>query len=258
MLNSAFYHISLSLGRNFKIKKMIGKDHRISVTSTAVLFVSTCLLIICTHVRLINADCGLVESERLGCLGWWKWDTQSKCRERGCCTSPASQGVEWCYYPKARANVTTTVHVIQGCHLDVGFANTSVDIVNLWFSKHLPLAAKVGGELANRNSSARLQFTAPAWIVSLFLQCPPLLPIACPDSATRQLVLDGIRKGYITWHAFPFNVEMEFMDPSIIEFGVKLVHQLDDLYVDIVPEQKKGVQEGIIYIYIYIYICMYV
>ena len=39
------------------------------------------------------------------------------------------------------------VHVINSCHLDIGFADTAQNIVNDYFDKHLPLAASVGAEL---------------------------------------------------------------------------------------------------------------
>jgi hypothetical protein len=37
-------------------------------------------------------------------------------------------------------------------------------------------------------------------------------------------------QGWITWHAFPFNSEPEFMDPSTITFGLDLTHHLDAMF----------------------------
>src|SRR4051812_6036953 len=89
-------------------------------------------------------QCKIDEDERLSCFGWWKWDTPDMCVERGCCSSKgANADAKWCYYGHPRTNYTT-VYVIQGCHLDVGFANTAQNIVNLWFDEHLPRAATVG------------------------------------------------------------------------------------------------------------------
>lgn len=42
------------------------------------------------------------------------------------------------------------------------------------------------------------------------------------------MVRDAIRKGWITWHAFPFNGQMEMFDSSLLEFAVQLVHDLDE------------------------------
>jgi hypothetical protein len=42
----------------------------------------------------------------------------------------------------------TTVHVVQGCHLDVGFIKSSADIINLWFDQVLcPAALMFGGRV---------------------------------------------------------------------------------------------------------------
>ena len=154
--------------------------NRIAV-GTGLLPVLLVTIIICCRVQ---ADCSEKKSDRLGCFGWWKWDTPEHCLERGCCAAPQEKLGDWCFFPNARAAITT-VHVVQGCHLDVGFANTSQAIVNEWFSHHLPLAAKVGAELATLGGAAQLQFTAPACIVSLFLDCSPELPVTCPVAATR-------------------------------------------------------------------------
>ena len=42
-----------------------------------------------------------------------------------------------------------------------------------------------------------------------------------------QVVRDAIRKGWITWHAFPYNGQMEMFDSSLLEFALQLVHDLD-------------------------------
>lgn len=158
-------------------------------------------LAVCAHTS--HGDCTESEDERLGCFGWWKWDTPKFCQQRGCCASPELKG-KWCFYPNPRAAIKT-VHVVQGCHLDVGFANTAQNIVNEWFDEHLPKAAAVGAQLAQLNTSAQLHFTAPAWIVSLYLDCPAELPLHCPNATARATIMHAIKMGWITWHAYPFN-----------------------------------------------------
>jgi hypothetical protein len=37
---------------------------------------------------------------------------------------------------------------------------------------------------------------------------------------------EAIRQGDITWHAFPFNAEAEFMDQSLFQYGVSIAHDL--------------------------------
>jgi hypothetical protein len=61
-------------------------------------------------------------SERVSCMGWWeRWLNGAECEARGCCFGPSLDTLNWCYYPTANTAAVTTVHVVQGCHLDVGF-----------------------------------------------------------------------------------------------------------------------------------------
>ena len=61
-------------------------------------------------------------SERVSCMGWWeRWLNGTECEARGCCFAPSLDTLNWCYYPIANTAEITTVHVVQGCHLDVGF-----------------------------------------------------------------------------------------------------------------------------------------
>lgn len=97
--------------------------------------------------------------------------------------------------PKCEDTPITTVHVVQSCHLDVGFANTAPGIVNLWFDHQLrdpvriltphgpfpspltaplhlaprsfPYAISVAQELKAANSTARLKFMVQSYLVSL-------------------------------------------------------------------------------------------
>ncbi len=44
----------------------------------------------------------------------------------------------------------------------------------------------------------------------------------CPDDDAKNAFLDGVTKGYIYWHAFPFNSQNGVYDSSMLEFGVRL------------------------------------
>ena len=58
---------------------------------------------------------------------------------QGASTPPADEPI----YPHIK-----TVHVINSCHLDIGFADSSANIINRYFEHHLPLAASVGAQMA--------------------------------------------------------------------------------------------------------------
>lgn len=76
------------------------------------------------------------QQHRVPCESSWRWDFDANlCTERGCTWDPSFDSIDWCYFDSPAAANITTVHVVQGCHLDVGFAETAPDIVNLWCVK---------------------------------------------------------------------------------------------------------------------------
>ena len=86
----------------------------------------------------------------------------------------------------AAPNTVKTVHVINSCHLDIGFANSSAGIVNLYFDHHLPTAAAVGATLAKGGvdgfTDHKLNFMFREYTYIERSTCPPLpapLSIKC-------------------------------------------------------------------------------
>mgnify|MGYP006163268775 FL=1 len=127
----------------------------------------------------------------------------------------------------------STVHVINSCHLDIGFADSSAGIVNRYFDHHFPYAAQQGAALRSAKGSfanKRLAFMFQSWVVSMYLDCPPNLGLHCPSSAAVATFEGAVAAGDITWHAFPHNAELAVMDPSLIEAGLALTWALDDRF----------------------------
>jgi hypothetical protein len=51
-----------------------------------------------------------------------------------------------------------------------------------------------------------------AWLLALFFDCAPTGPrigVVCPTPEERDELVDAVRRGYITWHAAPFNPNYE-------------------------------------------------
>jgi hypothetical protein len=173
---------------------------------------------------------GRCEENATECLSWWRWDTPQGCAERGCC----SDGLVSCRFPVASAPVKR-VFVVQGCHFDAGFVAPIYDILNRWFHKFFPLALQVGAQLeANKTAGApRLHFTAQSWIVQLFLNCPAEYEargVVCPSQDEIANFTLAVKRGYITWHAFPFNGEAEVFSTDLFDFAFKMTHKLDDFF----------------------------
>ena len=67
-----------------------------------------------------------------------------------------------------------------------------------------------------------------------YLSCPPNfvtgnVRLACPNATAVDAANDAIRRGWIWWHAFPFNAHMELsQDGSLLRAAVELTHNLDD------------------------------
>lgn len=61
----------------------------------------------------------------------------------------------------------------------------------------------------------------------MFLDCPRFMGLTCPNATTRAKVLRGIQTGSITYHAHPHKAQLEFYDPSLLEFSFDLTHDMD-------------------------------
>ena len=86
----------------------------------------------------------------------------------------------------------TKVYLISSCHLDLGFANSLVNIVNEYFDKHFPNAIKTSNIL-REFSKEQLVFTTHSYLVWLYLNCPITSGLHCPSESDRSMVDFGFR-----------------------------------------------------------------
>ncbi|KAK9837747.1 hypothetical protein WJX74_004142 [Apatococcus lobatus] len=124
------------------------------------------------------------------------------------------------------------VHIVLACHLDIGFngqprPGLDSNAINNYFDTYFLKAASVARELETSGSSERLIFTTHAYLLSLYFDCPEFAGFHCPNETAKEVIRDAIRRGWITWHAFPYNGQMEMFDSSLLQFAVQLVHDLD-------------------------------
>jgi len=64
--------------------------------------------------------------------------------------------VDW---KEARENVKT-VHVVYGCHLDLGFTDTLQNVLDLYFNQHFPNVYQTYANLKGNNSIAQFKWYA--------------------------------------------------------------------------------------------------
>ena len=183
------------------------------------------------HV-LCRQQCQSVPPSRRAPCGQ-NWDHEDRCLAKTCCYDPNDK-VNPCYYPGGEAVLIRHVHIIQASHFDAGFADTCAGILTLWWYTHLPRAVRLGMEIENNatlKGSIALQFTAQSWILDMFYRCPPHMPgLTCPTPTQINNVTIAIRKGWITWHAFPFNAEADMYSPATFAGGIASCHLLDDQF----------------------------
>ena len=100
-----------------------------------------------------------------------------------------------CHLMSIASTTIKTVHVINSCHLDLGFADSAAGIVNRYFDHHLPMAAAVGAELATSYpgyTDHKLNFMFQSWVLDLYFDCPPDMGVHCPSSAQKDVVRSAI------------------------------------------------------------------
>eukprot|EP01012_Entosiphon_sulcatum_P032079 TRINITY_DN40828_c0_g1_i1.p1 TRINITY_DN40828_c0_g1~~TRINITY_DN40828_c0_g1_i1.p1 ORF type:complete len:800 (-),score=122.49 TRINITY_DN40828_c0_g1_i1:16-2391(-) len=196
---------------------------------------------VCTHA----VDCGFPGITEQQCISngcCWDnthpniWCSQPACTSRANCSwhGDCTSGVCHCDVgwtgPFCADTPITTVHVIQACHLDVGFADSAQGIINRYFTQHFPNITKIAQQLRDAGGNATLQFTAQSYVVSLYLNCPPNMGLACPDAAEVASFEAALKRGDITYHAFPFNAELEVLTPELVLAGLQVTHDIDKAY----------------------------
>ena len=154
------------------------------------------------------------------------------------CIALSTAGLEWGKNADTEArhrwmlqqNIST-IYLVSSCHLDVGFADSAANIVNRYFDDFFPRAIKIANTLRKYGGKERLVFTTHTYLVSLYLDCPPNMGLHCPDDEAKDSFKNAVTRGDITWHAFPFNSEPEYLlRPLVVETGFNLTHRLDDLF----------------------------
>ena len=145
--------------------------------------------------------------------------------------------------PPASSPSTTsvsTVHVIISNHLDVGFNTVgtdpwrwlAADVLDEYFRTYFPRALQVARDLAAMVANGTnphndtLTWTTHPWLVSLYLDCPPDMGYYCPTEEEKAAFIGGVQDRTVTWHAFPFNGEMELLTPDLLHFAVELARDL--------------------------------
>lgn len=128
------------------------------------------------------------------------------------------------------------VHLIFSNHLDIGFHSdlpdtpgTDSNVLSHYFKDYFPAAVAVAEEMRQRGGTERYRYLTHSFLVSLYLNdCPEKLGIYCPSTDEIAVFKNAILQGDIVWHAYPDNLQTEFLgDPGLLQYAVQLAHDLD-------------------------------
>ena len=120
------------------------------------------------------------------------------------------------------------VYLISSCHLDLGFADTLVNIVNRYFDEFFPQAIQLGQEFLHMDREEKFVFTTHSYLIWLYLNCPLESGLHCPDESAISDFKNAVKDGLIVWHSFPFNAQPEVYDSSLMDFGFHLTANISD------------------------------
>lgn len=124
--------------------------------------------------------------------------------------------------PFAQSSVTgeiTRVHVIFKTHLDVGFTDLAANVIRKYLEIFIPSAINLARETREQDVHKRFRWMTGAWLIWQYMENA--------DSASRNRMEQAILAGDITWHALPFTMHSELLDPSLFDLGMTLSRTLD-------------------------------
>ena len=116
---------------------------------------------------------------------------------------------------------------------DVGFGGIQPEpgldstVINKYFDWHFPTAIRLGRYLQRRRGVEQHIWTTHSFLVSLYLSCPPGMGLHCPSPARQEEFCQAARDGIVTWHAFPFNAQMEMMNVELLQGAFQLTEDVD-------------------------------
>eukprot|EP00937_MAST-01D_sp_MAST-1D-sp2_P004061 g4061.t1 len=127
-------------------------------------------------------------------------------------------------------------------HFDQGYtmnANGSCAgaVINEYFTQHFDKAIETARQAAAAKDPFVYRWTTQSWLVNAYRHCNatpvnidgPGAPssLKCPTAAQLARFESAVRNGTITWHAFPFNAELELFDATMADAALNLTFAED-------------------------------
>ena len=143
-------------------------------------------------------------------------------------------------------------------HLDVGYNGIPGigfinNILNIYFHEYYPRALQIAQDMRELGGTDRFVYTTHPWLMSLYLDCPPNMNLSgivlqCPDEAAVRGLSSvhrcaissprsqiaafkaGVMQGDIVWHAGPFNLQPENMEPTLFEAALGIADDINAIF----------------------------
>ena len=129
-----------------------------------------------------------------------------------------------------------TVHLIFANHLDIGYhinipgvVGNDANVLSQYMTEFMGKAATIANDLRKLGGPERYRYLTHSFLVS-FLDCPTHIGIKCPSPEEISIFEDAVKRGDIVWHALPHNFQAEFMDSELLDYAVRLGHELDQRF----------------------------
>ena len=152
--------------------------------------------------------------------------------------------------PPPRPEGIQDVFVVFSNHLDIGYTmnvngSCAGAVINKYFTQFFPAAIATSQYLrtnATINSTTRWKYKwmTQSWLVSAYRHCNATTvnrfgrgeasDLVCPSAAELAAFEAAVRRGDITWHAFPHNAEPEMFDAGLFSAALNLTFREDDYY----------------------------
>ena len=205
------------------------------------------------------ANCSMVKPEHRVDCGFPGIDEKGCLLNADCCYGgPCSATVPCCYHsnpsappgppPPPFAKAIKTVHVVQSCHLDVGFADTCAGITNRYFDKFYLDVVETAANLTAKNGpdGPNLTFLTHPYLISLYFDCPQGYPgLHCPDAASKAKVHEALKDGTIYLQGFPHSGEPETFDAGTLAAALEFSRNVSLTYAPGQPPSKTYSQRDV-------------
>ncbi len=114
------------------------------------------------------------------------------------------------------------IHVIFKTHLDVGFTDSAVAVIDRYEREFIPQAIRLAETCLKPDGSPQFVWTTGSFLID---HC---LKHASPSTVSA--LTRAIGNGHIAWHGLPFSMHSELLDKSLFEHALSIAKRLDQQF----------------------------